>query len=499
MSLGWISEPVDPETPAGADLFETDDPIYSEYYFDALGRLPEADDYARIGLSMGDGAKQPDTIFDPKSVALNAELSAIDALLARSRDVRLLTLRTQWFALAAEPEGMVNSIAAIADLLEAMPELAHPATSDGPRDRLDALNDLAAVGPMILPIRYLDIAGTGASRRRVMVARGKLTAHDGEDDLSIDAMFAALSKSRERVTEVTGQLTGMLDALTRIENACLANERPHTPQFGALRAEIEGILEIIAEADPDLAPQNEADEAGESVAEAAAPKAAAVVTSEVQSHEDARARLVATESYFAHHEPSSAAVLLVTQARMLIGKSLIDAFEVLMPNSAPFSKVAFITDNGFQLAHPQLRTLANEMLTAPPPEPEPQPEPAPPPPAPPEAVTPVEETLGSTDDEGESESGDDDHAPDTDEERNNAPEAVAVEADSHVAPAPVQQPTPIRVRDSAEASAQILAVETYFRAVEKSSPLPMLLARARSYIGKDFESLLKELVPTGDF
>ena len=74
---------------------------------------------------MGSGGKAEDQIFDPKSVNLTAELTTIDALLKRTRDARLLTLRAQWSALAGNMETLAESLVAIAALLEAMPEDAH--------------------------------------------------------------------------------------------------------------------------------------------------------------------------------------------------------------------------------------------------------------------------------------------------------------------------------------------------------------------------------------
>ncbi len=46
-----------------------------------------------------------------------------------------------------------------------------------------------------------------------------------------------------------------------------------------------------------------------------------------------------------------------------------------------------------------------------------------------------------------------------------------------------------------EALAQMEAVETYFQRNEPSSPIPMLLGRARSYSGRDFAALFKEMLP----
>lgn len=464
MILDWISTPVSEDEPAGPDLWDADDSAYSEYYFSATSRLPEPHDYAKIGLLMGGGDKLPDTIFDPGSVALADELSEIDALVKRSRDLRLLTLRAQWCMLAGDIKAVTQSVEAMADVLEAMPNEAHPVLDGGASSRLEPINDLTAVGAMILPLRYLDIGGTGTSRRRMMVARSEMTPHDGENDLSLDAMIGAMSKSKEAVAEAHGYLVCFKDALVRIEIACLSNDIPHTPQITTLKQEIDAVLAVIAEGDPDLAKETASDDesAQTDTPTVGATAVTPTIATKVKSHDEARRRLVAVETYFGRHEPSSAAVLLVTQSRLLIGKSLIDALDILMPSSAPLAKIEFISDNGFKLAHAQLRSLADEVLVEDVAAPEPQPE----------VAGAVATDVGGKD-------------------AKMLPDAAA--------PRPSVTETVFRVSDSEAAGAQILAVESYFRAVEKSSPIPMLLSRARSYIGKDFESILKELVPKGDF
>jgi len=531
MSLDWIKEALSEDAPAGPDLWEDDDPEFSEYYFDAAGRLPEADDYVRLGLTGGSGDKAPDTIFDPKDVDLASELSQIDGLLKRTRDLRLLTLRAQWSALAANMEELANSVSAMADLVEEMPDTVHPGLDDGPRDRLEAINDLSVMGAMILPLRYYDIGESGASRRNVMVCRGEVTPHDGEDDLSLDAMIADLAAKPEEMEAAHTNLTTFVDAIKRIELACLSNSKPHTPQLKTLSAELQAVLEVIGLADPKLAEDTDEDGAEEAAqASAATGGGPAPKVTEVKDHDEARRRLVAVETYFGLKEPSSAAVLLVTQARTLIGKSLIDAFDVLMPNTADRAKVEFFSDNGFSLAHNQLRNLADgvqiEEVQEPDPEPvwEPEPEPEPEPVPDPEPVedTEAEGTDGEMAAEVESDA---DAVAQDEEEPTDAPAddggmsepfsggmsepfsgGMSEPFSSAPAPTPAPAPPPepagpevFIVKDAAAAGAQIMAVETYFRAVERSSPIPLLLHRARGYIGKDFETLLKELVPKQDY
>lgn len=514
MSLDWIAEPVNADAPCGDDLFENDDAEYSEYYFDAVGRLPEADDYARLGMETSPGNRLPDDIFDPNSVDLKAELAAIDGLLKRSRDVRLLTLRTQWCALAANPSGMVESLTAMAALLEAQPDAAHPGLDDGPRDRLDALNDLTLMGCMILPLRYLDLGDSGASLRRIRVARGQLTPHDGEYDLLADSLVSALAKGGEDVEIVHGQITEMKALLARIETAALSAEKPHTPQFGTLKTELDAILTFMGEAKPDLAAGEVAEDGSGEADEVTGAAGETIVVrpaTEVIDHEDARLRLVGVETYFGKHEPSSAAVLLVTQARLLIGKSLVEAFDALMPDASPRSKVTFVGEMGFQLSHATLSRLAGEITVEDYPEesvtPTPQPEPLLEPdperdpviePAPEEEAP--EEVSDETETEGAGKVNLDDILAGIEAEQ-AAQAAAAPDKPPAVTQASAQPERPAfyRVTNAGEAAAQVHAVENFFRTVEKSSPIPILLNRARSYIGKDFETLMKEIVPVIEY
>jgi len=512
MTLDWITTPISDDAPSGPDLWTDDDPSFSQYYYNALERIPEGSDYAKIGLATGSGNKAPDQIFDPKSVKLDDECAAIDGLLKRSHDLRLLVLRTQWSLLAAEMSEAVASVTAIADVLETEPNTAHPSLADGPRDRLDAINDLCQVGPMILPLRYLQVGTSGTSLRRLRVARGEFTPHDGEDELMEGTLVSALAQAADDVEVAFDLATDFKEALSRIHLACLSNDTPHTPQLSKINEELDDFLKMLAEAKPDLAEELNAG-SDDTPADAATSSSGGTVTqvvtpvTEVLDHEDARKRLVAVETYFALNEPSSAAVLLVTQARLLIGKTLIDAFDTLMPLTADRAKVAFISDNGFQLSHTELSQLAKQVEidedAIPPKEmsedvglgedddPEVQSEELEPETQPDEDAQP-EEATDDTSEDADTQPTDDET--ETEEDISQAQPEVEQSVEPEAEPIR-EQSAVYTVANAVEAGNQILAVETYFRAVEKSSPIPLLLARARSYIGKDFESLLKEIVP----
>jgi type VI secretion system protein ImpA len=49
-----------------------------------------------------------------------------------------------------------------------------------------------------------------------------------------------------------------------------------------------------------------------------------------------------------------------------------------------------------------------------------------------------------------------------------------------------------------DAGRMLSAVEQFFRTNEPSSPVPVLLARARTFINKDFNAILAELMPKSE-
>ena len=53
----------------------------------------------------------------------------------------------------------------------------------------------------------------------------------------------------------------------------------------------------------------------------------------------------------------------------------------------------------------------------------------------------------------------------------------------------------VTVASRAEAQTHMQAIEKYYQRTEPSSPIPLLLTRARSYSGRDFAALVKELGP----
>ena len=81
----------------------------------------------------------------------------------------------------------------------------------------------------------------------------------------------------------------------------------------------------------------------------------------VTSHADAAAALLAVEEYFAAREPSTPALILVHQARTLVGKPLIHALEVLLPEAAPRAMIKIQGEINVQLNMTQLKQLTADV------------------------------------------------------------------------------------------------------------------------------------------
>jgi len=440
--------PLSDDLPCGPDLNASFDPAYEEYYFGALGRLPGF--YMQPGVERSDNkGRTPDRLFDPKDVDHRAESREIDGLLSRSRDLRLLSLQAQWDALAGQRQALCQTVDDIAALLESHPDAVHPTLADGVSDRREAVNDLNQAITIVQPLMFIGLTGTTeVTLRKIRVARGESAPLQHEVDLELKPLQDALASAAnsKKVEEAHQDFCLLVRAVSRIQTACSGHpDKPFQPNLEQLQKVLDDILEVLTTARPDLiaqapAPVEEPAQADTPKPDLQAPPslAATKATAEpprgqmqILSTLHARRVLEACELYYRKEEPSSAALLLVTQARLLIGKPLIDVLRALLPTQADSAIVDFGAPTGFLLAADRLAELSNalpEEAGAPPPLP--------------------------------------------------------------------QDPGPDPKITSATLAAQALqSVEAYFRQSERSSPVPLLLQRAQSYLDKDFQSLIEELIP----
>jgi type VI secretion system protein ImpA len=429
--------PLTEEDPCGPDLFDSYDPAFETYLNDAEARLPQS-------FFKADGSPA----LDPASVDPAAEWAAVSALLARTRDLRLLAAYGQFCALARDLPALADCLDLVAGLLEHYPDRVHPRISEDIIDRTNALELLGSRATVLMPLEFAPLVRDRRLReisfRRVALARGERTPQPGEETGDAEAFVSALraAENAEAVSACHTLLGRMRAAVTRIEMQCLANEsRPFRPNLEDLTTRLDDLLGLIAEARPDLEtgagdPQDDTGAKTDAAADAAAQtpqaggaEAAPAPAGRIAGMAEARAALGAIETYFRNHEPSSPSLLLVRQAHQLVGRPLTEALDVLMPEMAGRARIDFGADSGFLLGMERMRALSEG---------------------------------GAPD------------IPDTD------------------------PPEPFCVTSRKEAAALMSAVESYYAGAEPSSPVPVLLTRARGYLNQSFAAILSDFLPARD-
>ena len=430
-------KPISADAPCGEDLLESDDPDFVDYYFGVEDRLPTS--YFNIAKG---------TLFDSKSVDYKAESAQIEALLKRTRDLRLLGIEAKFQILSGRFKGFADAVMAMAGLVEAYPDDVHPI---GVNDRKNALEELDALVTIIMP---LDYAGLITDKRLGEVTyrpygtgTGKIEPRSEEARGDSNAISGALgsSENAKAVDQLYAQLVDLRGALKTMVTASQARTDAFMPRFTNLQAKLGDIIDMVLAARGDLAGVAVAASGAESddansdsgTTPAGSFGAGASITinapvGDVPDHKTAYRMLHAIERYFSTTEPASLALVLVTQSRLLIGRPLVEALDALMENSAAYASITFGTDTGFAIPMARMRELSGQA------------------------------NIASTEDWAQA----------NDEE-------IAVDE--------------ILSRD--HAGLVLKQVEDFFRIREPASPIPILLFKARNMLSKDFHALVRELIP----
>ncbi len=450
MSLDWLATPISEDAPCGPDLGDADDAAFVDYYYEAESRMPER--YFVPGIKSDGMDYTPGTLFDQKSIKAAKEKETILGLLKRSRDVRLLSLLARFMVLAGRLDDFAEALDGIAILMEAFPEAVIPLDQSDRRSAIDELGNTGVVG---IPMQYINLAGAAeVTYRKYLAASGQSDPREGEVGLSTQSLTSAVGSpsNRTAVEKAHAALSNAAAALTRIKSACLRSDRPFTPATGPTLEAIREIQSFINMGRSDLVPWSEdanasfaadaddsttdldsgsAEAMTETSSSGPATTTVTVVATKLPNRAAAKQALGLIEAWMARNEPASPALLLITQARLLIGKPLIEAIEALLPEHAGRTRIDFGNDTGFVLPLDRLRMLTAEA----------------------------------------------------------AKEGAAAPAAAED-PGP-----PPEISSRADVAGHLRSVDDFFRAREPASPIPLLLFRARNYLDKDFAAIVAELVP----
>lgn len=437
IDFSYLPDPVTEGQPCGPDLDMDGDAEYFNYVIPAEGRLPS---------SFFDASGK--ITFDRSTIDLESEIKEVDALLHKSRDIRLLTLLAQIHSATANFDGFVTCVSAIRELLEARWEDVHPTALDGDfslrKVSTEALDDRVKVA---IPLTFFPLLrdrkiGIVTYRGLQLAVKPELK-RPSEEPLSRTAVQEAFrsESGRAALIETLDRMKTCLVSLNAIRNIFLEkSDFDYVPSFSNTLGVLEEILKLVIEEVPDLygdAGQSSQD-LSSGAGEQAAPSSdvrdehALHPTNPVQhlkSHREAKALLYGIEHYFLNLEPSSPALLLVHQARALVGRSLVEAIEAFAPARVDSARIMVDPANGFSIGFERMRQLSSSVSTT------------------------VQEADLSD---------------------------------------PGTSDNTITTRDAAVSA--MVSVERFLSDAEPSSPTPLLLSKARALMTKDFAGLLKEIL-----
>jgi type VI secretion system protein ImpA len=425
IDLAALISPISEDDPCGPDLDLAGDADYMNFVAKAEGLFPAS------FFSGPEGRP-----FDRNSIDFAAEHAAMQPLLARTRDIRLLTILAKLRILDRDLPGFETAVRAIRELLSERWNDVHPRGEDGVfAARMAALDTLDDLAPVIFPLQYTPLVRAPRlgeiSYRSYMIATGEVTAREGEDAHDLTAIENALEKVElAEVVQTLGCIDSLRTALADIRNICTEQAGfEHAAKFERLPGLVDKIRSllnsVVVKLDPSAALP------GESPAEGTKAAAeAAAFTGEVRNLADAADALAAVADYFSRREPSNPALLLVRQAEQLMGKSFIEVMQVLVPSHVEQATIHIGKD--------QMLPLPLQRLS----------------------------DYGSV---------------------SSSPDGEA---------APERR---LEAKTRADAFRLLEQTAMYYRSAEPSSPLPYLIDRARDLAGRDFLSLLKQVLPNAAF
>lgn len=433
IALAWLLDPISEDAPCGPSPEDAPEIGVDAYLRAAQMRLPTK----YFTHDQFEGVTIP---FDKATIDIEDEREQAFDVLRQTRDLRVVMVLSRFEALCGELEGYVNGIEAIAALLEEHPHSVHPANGDDWAPLRKILAGLANGPTVLTPLDVMPLNGVEGLNGRNFRA-----AQKGEhpDKMNEDGFLRLLAQpnGEQKRRATYALLQRVLEAVATLKAQFLEfSALTADKELGGLETRCAELASIIEAADPEVAPppddavpDDDATASGTAApTEPGAPALAANASSTtIRTRAEAQRALMAVEAFLAKTEPSSISLLLIAQARMLIGQSLVKAMSTLAPQQSGNAVLRFEDDLPFQLNWDQLKRLTEEAVP----------------------------------DAGRAPKADDD------------PEAT---------------PFP-DLTTRAEIAPHLRGVENHFRRTEISSPIPILLSKARTLLTKDFAEVFTEL------
>ncbi len=473
LNFAELTKPISDDEPCGPDLEDDAD------FMNVTARLEVA--LPASYFHRDDEGRQ--IAFDRSSIEFPAAFADLGKLLARSRDLRVLVLAAKLSILNRDLPGFAAGLSAMADLLGRHWDEAHPRAMDGDHIMREvALQGLDELPTVVLPLQHAPLF---VSRRigpfifrSQLVASGETRLVEGEQHPDAGTIQAAIGDVEpDDLVQILGHVSAARDAIARLRAIWLDRvgvDHPLAfPRLEALLGQIAAFLDAaVARRVPGHQAAGSAPEAG---AAASGPASApSQIPGSLTNVIQVKDTLAACLAYFRKTEPSSPAVLLIGQAQLLIGKSLIEVIQIMFPDHVDKAMLEIGETRRFQLPLERLPQPDGDDT---------------------ESYGEESYDAGEAGEESYAEPGDGEAAaaPEEGEDMQETGEA----GEPAVAP-PASQPeraSAIIIGSRVEAVNAMRAVASFYRQVEPSHPTPLLMDKACALAQHDFMSLLGSILP----
>jgi type VI secretion system protein ImpA len=334
--IAALCEPISETDPFGPDLDFDGDGDYLNFLASAEGILPSS------FFSAEDGKP-----FDRTTVDLAGQIAGIDALLGRSRDLRLLVMRARLQILDRDLGGFTVTLATMAEWLDKFWDGVHPRPQGGDMAARTAALAALDLPTVVFPLQYaplFEARRIGAvTYRASMIAASEVKPRTGEQRHAPNALAEAMSGADPTVLAASRRHVATLKAsLGRIRNAfALQGGASGLEALPALVEKILAFVDPLAVARDQVASEDEADDTAKSSGVTVGPAPASLA--------QAKDALAAIADYYSRLEPSSPTLPLVRQAYQLVGKSFIEVMSILMPTQMEKAAFQIGADQVFEL------------------------------------------------------------------------------------------------------------------------------------------------------
>ncbi|MBS8227544.1 ImpA family type VI secretion system protein [Vannielia litorea] len=439
-----LFEPISGDQPCGPDLLLEDDDDYIEYYFEAIDRVP-----MRYIVSGETGE-----VFDRKNIDIKKEVAAIDKLLERTRCLRLLALEAQFQALAGRIIGFSECIQTMQGLLERHWADVNPKIEEGDAtERRNAIELLNEMGQVVMPLEHAPLledrrAGRFAFRDYELSTGKKDPRGTEKAAADAGAITTALQSAdnAENVDKLYEALTLARSGCAAIKNVCmLADSGAFSPQFDNLEEVLRDMIALFEDARPDLAG------GGDTAADGATEEGA-----EGAPGEDGAPVPVAGGNVSVSSGPP---VMVGPVPNHATAKAALEQIEAYFASVEPSAPALLLIRQAQDLFGKPLTEALEALLPG----------------MSGNAIVDFGSKEGFMLDFG------------------RMSQLAAYELPAGAVMVDTGPAEPVVCENREQAAALLSAVENFFRQTEPSSPVPVLLFKAKTYLNRDFSSIIGDL------